>query len=56
LAEELLFGHLAKGGIVRVRKDDTDDKLAFTFQARPGPEAPAPEAPDVEPQEPALVE
>jgi ATP-dependent Clp protease ATP-binding subunit ClpA len=51
LAEELLFGHLAKGGIVRVRKDDTDDKLAFTFQARP-----APEAPDVEPQEPALVE
>ncbi len=52
LAEELLFGHLAKGGIVRVRKDETEDKLAFTFLERPAPE----KAPDVEPQEPALVE
>jgi ATP-dependent Clp protease ATP-binding subunit ClpA len=53
LAEELLFGHLAKGGIVRVKRDETEDKLAFTFHERP----PAPEAsPDVEPQEPELVE
>src|SRR5665213_3270363 len=61
LAEELLFGHLAKGGIVRARKHDSEDKLAFTFHARPSPEvpdpnAPDPNAPDVEPQEPALVE
>jgi ATP-dependent Clp protease ATP-binding subunit ClpA len=52
LAEELLFGHLAKGGIVRVRKDETEDKLAFAFQERP----PALPPSDVEPQEPALVE
>jgi ATP-dependent Clp protease ATP-binding subunit ClpA len=54
LAEELLFGHLAKGGIVRVRKDETEDKLAFTFLERPAPEAPATDS--TEPQEPALVE
>src|SRR5580698_9527223 len=52
LAEELLFGHLAKGGIVRVRRDETEDKLAFTFHERPA----APGAPSVEPQEPELVE
>ena len=52
LAEELLFGHLAKGGIVRVRKDETEDKLAFSFHERPAPEP----TPDVEPQEPELVE
>jgi ATP-dependent Clp protease ATP-binding subunit ClpA len=52
LAEELLFGKLAKGGIVRVRRDDTEDKLAFSFHERPAPET----APDVEPQEPELVE
>jgi ATP-dependent Clp protease ATP-binding subunit ClpA len=51
LAEELLFGHLAKGGIVRVKRDDTEDKLAFSFHERP-----APEVPTVEPQEPELVE
>ncbi|HWD59834.1 MAG TPA: ATP-dependent Clp protease ATP-binding subunit ClpA [Stellaceae bacterium] len=57
LAEELLFGHLAKGGIVRVRKDETEDKLAFSFHERPAPEVPTPvPSPDVEPQEPALVE
>jgi ATP-dependent Clp protease ATP-binding subunit ClpA len=53
LAEELLFGHLAKGGIVRVRRDESEDKLAFTFHERP---APAPVTPSVEPQEPELVE
>jgi ATP-dependent Clp protease ATP-binding subunit ClpA len=33
LAEELLFGQLAKGGIVKVRVES--GKLAFTFQAPP---------------------
>ena len=54
LAEELLFGHLAKGGIVRVKRDESDDKLAFSFHERPAPEAP-PVVPQ-EPQEPELVE
>ncbi|HXP04094.1 MAG TPA: AAA family ATPase, partial [Stellaceae bacterium] len=54
LAEELLFGHLAKGGIVRVKRDETEDKLAFSFHEKPAPEAPS--VPDIEPQEPALVE
>ena len=54
LAEELLFGHLAKGGIVRVKRDETEDKLAFTFHQKPAPEAPG--VPDIEPIEPALVE
>ncbi len=54
LAEELLFGHLAKGGIVRVRKDETEDKLAFSFLERPAPEAPT--TGSTEPQEPELVE
>ncbi|HTZ36224.1 MAG TPA: AAA family ATPase, partial [Stellaceae bacterium] len=49
LAEELLFGQLAKGGIVRVRRDEAEDKLAFSFHERPA-------APSVEPQEPELVE
>src|SRR6266566_483406 len=40
LAEELLFGSLAKGGIVRVSVDKEADKLAFTFIERP-PATPA---------------
>ena len=56
LAEELLFGHLAKGGIVRVKRDESEDKLAFTFHERPAPGWYRPKCPDVEPQEPALVE
>ena len=48
LAEELLFGRLAKGGIVRVTKKHEEDVLAFSFEE--GPAAPA------EPKEPALVE
>jgi ATP-dependent Clp protease ATP-binding subunit ClpA len=36
LAEELLFGRLAKGGIVRVKRED--DKLTFEFRERPMPE------------------
>jgi ATP-dependent Clp protease ATP-binding subunit ClpA len=46
LAEELLFGRLAKGGMVRVERDG--DKLTFEFRDRPTPAAP--------PKEPALVE
>jgi len=42
LAEELLFGRLAKGGVVQVSV--TDGKLAFLFTAAP----PAPEPPDLE--------
>jgi len=48
LAEELLFGRLAKGGIVRVSHIEDEDKLTFVFEARPT-------AP-VEPKEPELVE
>ena len=48
LAEELLFGRLAKGGIVRVTKKPETDALDFTFEERPA----APTAP----KEPALVE
>ena len=48
LAEELLFGRLAKGGIVRVTKKPEEDTLAFSFEE--GPVTPA------EPKEPALVE
>jgi ATP-dependent Clp protease ATP-binding subunit ClpA len=48
LAEELLFGRLAKGGIVRVTKKPEEDALTFSFEE--GPAAPA------EPKEPALVE
>jgi ATP-dependent Clp protease ATP-binding subunit ClpA len=57
LAEELLFGRLAKGGIVRARHEADEDKLTFSFHERPAaPIAPAPKTPDVEPQEPELVE
>jgi ATP-dependent Clp protease ATP-binding subunit ClpA len=51
LAEELLFGRLAKGGIVRVRHDKDEDKLAFDFEPPP-----TPTKPEAEPQEPELVE
>jgi len=47
LAEELLFGRLAKGGIVRVERS-AEDKLTFEFRDRPAPATP--------PKEPALVE
>ena len=46
LAEELLFGRLEKGGIVRV--DVVEEKLVFTYPKPPAP----PEAPKL----PALVE
>ncbi|HEX4572520.1 MAG TPA: ATP-dependent Clp protease ATP-binding subunit ClpA [Dongiaceae bacterium] len=46
LAEELLFGRLEKGGIVRV--DVAEDKLVFSYSSPP--------APPEEPKLPALVE
>jgi ATP-dependent Clp protease ATP-binding subunit ClpA len=48
LAEELLFGRLAKGGVVRVAKSPTEDALAFAFEEPP--RLPA------APKEPELVE
>jgi ATP-dependent Clp protease ATP-binding subunit ClpA len=44
LAEELLFGSLAKGGVVQVTVKD--EKLAFSFADRPAPERP--DNPDVD--------
>jgi hypothetical protein len=43
----LLFGRLAKGGVVRVTRKAEEDGLAFSFEERPA--APIP-------QEPELVE
>src|SRR5271156_6078136 len=48
LADELLFGRLAKGGIVRVTRKSEEDALAFSYEERPVTPA--------EPKEPALVE
>ena len=54
LAEELLFGQLAKGGIVAVSVDKETDKLAFAFRQRP---TATPEEPqEDEPKEEELVE
>jgi ATP-dependent Clp protease ATP-binding subunit ClpA len=47
LAEELLFGKLSKGGIVRVTHEEEEDKLSFSFEERPAEAAP---------KEPELVE
>jgi len=49
LAEELLFGKLAKGGTVRVYAEKDADKLSFAFE-------PKPPAPSPEPKEAELVE
>ena len=48
LAEELLFGRLARGGIVRVTKKPEADGLSFAFEEAPGLPA--------TPREPELVE
>src|SRR5881296_3514265 len=45
LADELLFGRLAKGGIVRVTKDPEADALAFSFEERSA--TPAPKEPEL---------
>jgi ATP-dependent Clp protease ATP-binding subunit ClpA len=47
LADELLFGRLAKGGIVRVTKKPDEDALAFSFGERPVASTP---------REPELIE
>jgi len=44
LADELLFGRLAKGGIVRVTRKSDEDGLDFSFEERPV--VPAPEEPE----------
>ncbi len=44
LAEELLFGKLQKGGVVKVKRDG--DNLTFTFIEQPGPRLPAPKEPE----------
>jgi ATP-dependent Clp protease ATP-binding subunit ClpA len=49
LAEELLFGKLAKGGTVRVYAEKDADKLSFAFEPRPP-------TPSTEPKEAELVE
>src|SRR6185369_16044299 len=47
LSEELLFGKLAKGGVVRVYAEKDADKLSFAFE-------PKPPAPSAEPKEAEL--
>jgi ATP-dependent Clp protease ATP-binding subunit ClpA len=57
LAEELLFGKLTKGGLVKVSVDKETDKLSFIFEeAAATPPRPAtPDEPDA-PKEPEYVE
>ena len=56
LAEELLFGKLVKGGVVKVSVDKETDKLAFQFEeAAIPPRRATPEEPDA-PKEPEFVE
>jgi ATP-dependent Clp protease ATP-binding subunit ClpA len=56
LAEELLFGKLTKGGVVKVSVDTATDKLTFTFEEATSPARPAtPDEPDA-PKEPEYVE
>ena len=45
LADELLFGRLAKGGIVRVTRKLEEDGLAFSFEEQPV--VPAPSEPEL---------
>jgi len=47
LADELLFGRLSKGGIVRVTKKPDEDALSFSCEERPAEQVP---------KEPELVE
>jgi ATP-dependent Clp protease ATP-binding subunit ClpA len=57
LAEELLFGKLTKGGVVKVSVNKETDKLSFTFEeAAATPPRPAtPDEPEA-PKEPEYVE
>jgi ATP-dependent Clp protease ATP-binding subunit ClpA len=53
LAEELLFGRLAKGGVVQVSVEN--DKLTFQFAARPASDRPDQSDPDLDGSEPEPV-
>jgi ATP-dependent Clp protease ATP-binding subunit ClpA len=56
LAEELLFGKLTKGGVVKVSVDKETDKLSFAYEEAAHPPRPAtPDEPDA-PKEPEYVE
>jgi ATP-dependent Clp protease ATP-binding subunit ClpA len=56
LAEELLFGKLVKGGLVKVSVEKEKDKLTFIFEEATTPPRPAaPDEPDA-PKEPEYVE
>jgi ATP-dependent Clp protease ATP-binding subunit ClpA len=56
LAEELLFGKLTKGGVVKVSVDKAIDKLTFAIEEATTPPRPAtPDGPDA-PKEPEYVE
>jgi ATP-dependent Clp protease ATP-binding subunit ClpA len=56
LAEELLFGKLVKGGLVKVSVEKEKDKLTFVFEEATTPPRPAaPDEPDA-PKEPEYVE
>src|SRR5690349_1038633 len=45
LAEELLFGQLSKGGIVRVTRKPDEDELSFAYEERPA--EPTPKVPEL---------
>jgi ATP-dependent Clp protease ATP-binding subunit ClpA len=56
LAEELLFGKLTKGGVVKVSVEKETDKLSFAYEEAAHPPRPAtPDEPDA-PKEPEYVE
>src|SRR6202045_1570921 len=46
LAEELLFGQLSKGGIVRVTRKPDEDELSFSYEERPA-EPTTPKVPEL---------
>ena len=50
LADEILFGKLAKGGVVQVDVKDDEDKLSFVIQAAP-PKSSKGKDPDSDPDE-----
>src|SRR5580693_9332668 len=45
LAEELLFGQLSKGGVVRVTREPDEDELSFSYEDRPA--EPTPKVPEL---------
>ena len=53
LTDELLFGALANGGTVKVDRDETGEKLSFSFEARVAETSRAPKAPKLLPAAPS---